>query len=199
MSGRRYGADHDDDVRMRVIADHVRSSLMLMTDGVAPGNEGRGYILRRLLRRSIRAMRLLGVDAPSFEVLFAASRDARVDTAVAHLGIEFLEVGTDRLVGRMPVDARTRQPFGILHGGASVLLAETLGSVAASLTLPPDRIAVGLDINANHIRSTRSGWVIGTCTPVHVGRTTQVWQIELRDDEGRLTCTSRLTMAVLAR
>ncbi len=76
LSGRRYGADHDDDVRMRVIADHVRSGLMLMTDGVAPGNEGRGYILRRLLRRSVRAMRLLGVDAPSFEVLFAASRDA---------------------------------------------------------------------------------------------------------------------------
>lgn len=135
------------------------------------------------------------VRRPSLEELAAI----HVDTAVAHLGIEFLEVGTDRLVGRMPVDTRTRQPFGILHGGASVLLAETLGSVAASLTLPPDRIAVGLDINANHIRSTRSGWVTGTCTPVHLGRTTQVWQIELRDDGGRLTCTSRLTMAVLAR
>ena len=137
----------------------------------------------------------LFVRRPSLEELAAI----HVDTAVAHLGIEFLEVGTDRLVGRMPVDTRTRQPFGILHGGASVLLAETLGSVAASLTLPTGKIAVGLDINANHIRSTRSGWVTGTCTAVHVGRTTQIWQIELRDEAGRLTCTSRLTMAVLDR
>ena len=135
------------------------------------------------------------VRRPSLEAL----RTIHLDTAVAHLGIEFLELGADRLVARMPVDTRTRQPFGILHGGASVLLAETLGSTAASLTLPDDRYSVGLDINANHIRAVRDGWVTGTCTPVHLGRTTQVWQIELRDDAGRLTCTSRITMAVLQR
>lgn len=87
--------------------------------------------------------------------------------------------------------------MGILHGGVSVVLAETLGSCAASLTLPPDRYAVGLDINANHIRAVKSGWVTGTCTPIHVGRSTQVWAIEIRDEAGKLTCTSRITMAVL--
>lgn len=118
-------------------------------------------------------------------------------TAVAHLGIEFLELGTDRLVARMPVDARTRQPMGLLHGGASVLLAETLGSCAAALTLSEGQQAVGLEINANHLRAARSGWVIGTCTPVHVGRSTQVWAIEIRDEAQRLVCVSRITMAIL--
>ncbi|MFZ4759766.1 MAG: hotdog fold thioesterase [Burkholderiaceae bacterium] len=118
-------------------------------------------------------------------------------TAVERLGIEFLEVGDGRLVARMPVDARTKQPAGILHGGASVVLAETLGSCAATLCLPPGRQAVGLDINANHLRAVREGWVIGTCTPVHVGRSTHVWSIELRDEAGRLVCISRITMAIL--
>ena len=118
-------------------------------------------------------------------------------TTVEHLGIEFLQVGPDLLRARMPVDARTRQPAGILHGGASVVLAETLGSVAATLCLPPGQHAVGLDINANHVRAIREGWVIGECRPVHVGRSTQVWQIELRDEAGRLICTSRITMAIL--
>ena len=118
-------------------------------------------------------------------------------TAVHHMGIEFLQVGPDVLRARMPVDARTKQPWGILHGGASVVLAETLGSVAATLCLPPEQHAVGLDINANHIRATREGWVTGVCSPIHIGRSTHVWQIELRDDAGRLTCISRLTMAIL--
>lgn len=118
-------------------------------------------------------------------------------TTVEHLGIEFLQVGPDLLRARMPVDARTRQPAGILHGGASVVLAETLGSVAATLCLPPGQHAVGLDINANHVRAVREGWVIGECRPVHVGRSTHVWQIELRDEAGRLVCTSRITMAIL--
>ena len=118
-------------------------------------------------------------------------------TAVERLGIEFLEVGDARLVARMPVDARTKQPAGILHGGASVVLAETLGSCAAALCLAPGRHAVGLDINANHVRAVREGWVIGTCTPVHVGRSTHVWAIELRDEAGRLVCVSRITMAIL--
>jgi len=119
-------------------------------------------------------------------------------TAVEHLGIEFLPADPGRLRARMPVDERTRQPMGLLHGGASVLLAETLGSTAANLALPPGQRAVGLEINANHLRAIQEGWVTGDCAPVHVGRSTQVWQIEIRDDEGRLVCTSRITMAVLA-
>mgnify|MGYP003576128371 CR=1 FL=1 len=120
------------------------------------------------------------------------------DTAPAHLGLEFLEVGGDSSVGRVPVDARTKQPYGLLHGGVSVVLAETLGSCGAIYCAPPGHRVVGLDINANHIRGATSGWVTGRTTPVHVGRSTQVWHIEMRNDAGELTCVSRLTMAVLA-
>ena len=120
------------------------------------------------------------------------------DTAVAHLGMEFLEVGEDFITARVPVDARTKQPYGLLHGGVSVVLAETLGSCGAAFTLPEGYRAVGLDINANHLRGATSGWVTGIARPVHVGRTTQVWQIELTDDAGELTCVSRITMAVMA-
>lgn len=120
------------------------------------------------------------------------------DTAPAHLGLEFLEVGDDYIVGRVPVDARTKQPYGLLHGGVSVVLAETLGSCGAIHCAPPGHRVVGLDINANHIRGATAGWVTGRTTPVHVGRSTQVWHIELRNDAGELTCVSRLTMAVLA-
>jgi 1,4-dihydroxy-2-naphthoyl-CoA hydrolase len=142
-------------------------------------------------------------DTPSPDSIFVrAATCASIDqlhrgTAVERLGIEFLQVGPDVLRARMPVDERTRQPVGILHGGASVLLAETLGSAAANLCLPPHQHAVGLDINANHIRAIRSGWVIGECRPIHRGRTTSVWQIEIRDEQQRLVCTSRITMAVL--
>jgi len=120
-----------------------------------------------------------------------------VDSAASHLGIEFTEVGDDYLVARVPVDARTRQPYGILHGGVSMVLAETLGSMGAALSCAPDCRAVGLDINANHLRSAREGWVTGTARPVHRGRTTHVWHIELRDDAGTLTCVSRLTVSIL--
>jgi len=120
------------------------------------------------------------------------------DTAVSHLGIEFMEVGDNFITARVPVDARTCQPFGLLHGGVSVVLAETLGSVAANYACPPGHQAVGLDINANHLRGVKSGWVTGTARPVHIGRTTQVWQIDMRNDAGELTCVSRITMAVLA-
>ena len=119
-------------------------------------------------------------------------------TAPAHLGMEFLEVGDDFIRGRIPVDERTRQPYGILHGGVSVVLAETLGSCGAMYCTPAGHRVVGLDINANHIRGAQSGWVNGQARPVHVGRSTQVWAIEMHDDQGRLTCVSRLTMAVLA-
>ncbi len=119
-------------------------------------------------------------------------------TAPEHLGMEFLEVGDDFITGRIPVDARTRQPYGLLHGGVSVVLAETLGSCGAIYCAPEGHRVVGLDINANHLRGATSGWVTGRTTPVHVGRSTQVWHIELRNDQGELTCVSRLTMAVLA-
>lgn len=144
------------------------------------------------------------MSAPTPAPLFRRSPSAteldalHAGTTVAHLGIGFVQVGPDRLVARMPVDGRTKQPAGILHGGASVLLAETLGSCAASLCLPPGRHAVGLDVNANHIRAVREGWVVGDCRPVHIGRTTHVWQIEIREEaSGRLVCTSRITMAIL--
>lgn len=120
------------------------------------------------------------------------------NTATSHLGIEFTEVGDDYLVGRVPVDERTRQPFGLLHGGVSVVLAETLGSIGAFYASPEGHRGVGLDINANHLRAATSGWVTGTARPVHIGRTTQVWAIEMVNDAGELTCVSRITMAMLA-
>ena len=121
-----------------------------------------------------------------------------VDTVVACLGIEFLEVGEDFLRARVPVDQRTQQPYGLLHGGVSVLLAETLGSCGAAFSNPDGYRAVGLDINANHIKSATSGWVTGVARPVHIGRSTQVWQIDMHNDDGELTCVSRITMAILA-
>lgn len=124
--------------------------------------------------------------------------EIHVGTAVATLGIEFLEVGDDWTRARVPVDARTRQPYGILHGGVSVVLAETLGSCGAAFSIPAGHRAVGLDINANHLRAAREGWVVGTARPVHRGRTTHVWQIDLADESGRPTCVSRITMAILA-
>ena len=122
-----------------------------------------------------------------------------VDTTVAHLGIQFLEVGDDFIRARAPVDARTRQPLGILHGGISVLLAESLGSCGAAFSSPPGQRAVGLEINANHLRSIKEGWVTGVGRPFHVGRTTQVWEIRITDAAGKLVCISRCTMAVLAK
>ncbi|WP_029526752.1 hotdog fold thioesterase [Polaromonas glacialis] len=130
----------------------------------------------------------------SVELLTASS----VNTAVPHLGIEFLEVGDDFIRARVPVDARTVQPYGLLHGGVSVVLAETLGSCGAAYCAPAGQRVVGLDINANHLKGTTGGWVTGITRPVHIGRSTQVWAIELRNDAGELTCVSRITMAVLA-
>jgi 1,4-dihydroxy-2-naphthoyl-CoA hydrolase len=119
------------------------------------------------------------------------------DTAVAHLGIEFLEVGDDFIRARVPVDIRTRQPYGLLHGGVSVVLAETLGSCGAAYSCAEGLRAVGLDINANHLRGVTQGWVTGTTRPVHIGRSTQVWQIDMHNEAGELTCVSRISMAVL--
>jgi len=120
------------------------------------------------------------------------------NTTVSHLGIEFLEVGDDFIRARAPVDARTIQPMGILHGGISVLLAESLGSCGAAFSMPPQYRTVGLDINANHLRSVTEGWVTGVSRPIHRGRSTHVWHIDLSNDNGQLVCVSRITMAVLA-
>jgi 1,4-dihydroxy-2-naphthoyl-CoA hydrolase len=122
------------------------------------------------------------------------------DTLCEHLGMRVTAIGEDWLRGTMPVDRRTRQPFGLLHGGASVALAESLGSLAGNLCLDPAReLAVGLDINANHVRSVTDGEVTGTARAVHVGRSTQVWEIRIVDARDRLVCISRLTLAVVPR
>jgi 1,4-dihydroxy-2-naphthoyl-CoA hydrolase len=118
-------------------------------------------------------------------------------SAIGHLGIELVELGADHLVGRMPVDSRTRQPFGILHGGASVLLAETLVSCAATFVVAPGKACVGMEINANHVRPVSGGWVTGTARPVSLGRRSQVWEVRIVDSDDRLVCISRCTMAVI--
>ena len=128
----------------------------------------------------------------------AALNALSADTAMEPLGIEFTELGPDFLCATMPVDRRTRQPYGLLHGGASVLLAETLGSTAAMLCAAEGERCVGIEINANHLRAVREGVVTGTARPLHVGRQTQVWDIRIEDDAQRLVCVSRLTVAVLA-
>ncbi|MGY3266269.1 hotdog fold thioesterase [Lysobacter sp. HA35] len=120
-------------------------------------------------------------------------------TAMVPLGIRFSELGADFLRATMPVDDRTRQPYGLLHGGASVLLAETLGSTAGNMCVPEDRICVGIEINANHVRGVRDGVVTGTARPLHVGASTHVWEIRIEDERGKLVCISRLTLAVVAR
>lgn len=118
-------------------------------------------------------------------------------TMMVLLDIRYVALTDDALEATMPVDHRTHQPFGLLHGGASVVLAETLGSMAGYLCTEGDQKVVGLEINANHIRSVRSGRVRGVCKAIHTGRRSQVWQIEIFDEEGRLCCTSRLTTAVV--
>jgi 1,4-dihydroxy-2-naphthoyl-CoA hydrolase len=118
----------------------------------------------------------------------------------AHLGIELVELTESRVVATMPVDARTHQPYGVLHGGASIALAETVASLGATARIDRDRfMAVGQEINGNHVRGKRDGVVTATAVPVHVGRTSQVWSIEIVDEEGKLVCISRCTMAVVER
>jgi 1,4-dihydroxy-2-naphthoyl-CoA hydrolase len=121
------------------------------------------------------------------------------NTAIQTLGIVFTAFGPDWLQATMPVDARTLQPYGLLHGGASVLLAETLGSSAGNLCAGPGRMCVGVEINANHLLAVRAGTVTGTARPLHVGNRTQVWEIRIENDAGRLCCVSRLTLAVVPR
>ena len=129
---------------------------------------------------------------------WATSR--REGTLLETLGIELTELTEDSLKGRMPVDGRTRQPGGVLHGGASVAFAETLASWASTFTVDPESsYCVGMEINANHVRPIAEGWVLGEARPISRGRTTQVWDIQITDEQGRLVCVSRCTMAVLAR
>ena len=121
-------------------------------------------------------------------------------TAVSALGIEITELGDDFLKGSMPVDERTRQPLGVLHGGASVLFAESLGSIAANYVIDHDKAyCVGMEVNANHIRSIREGMVTGVARPFHLGRSSQVWEIRIHDQQDRLICISRLTMAIVQK
>ncbi|MBB1272664.1 MULTISPECIES: hotdog fold thioesterase [Psychromonas] len=119
------------------------------------------------------------------------------DTIIALLGIEYTQIGDNFIEAVMPVDSRTHQPYGLLHGGASVVLAETLGSVAANLVVAEDKVCVGLEVNANHVRSIKKGTVTGTATAVHIGYSTQIWQIEICNERQQLVCTSRLTVAVI--
>jgi len=120
------------------------------------------------------------------------------NTLAENLGIEFSAIGDDYLEAKMPVDSRTHQPFGLLHGGASVALAETLGSVAASWCIDQKtQFCVGLEINANHVRGVKSGFVTGTAKAVHIGKKTQVWEIRITDEKNDIVCISRLTVAVL--
>lgn len=122
------------------------------------------------------------------------------DTLSEYFGIRFTELGDNYLKATMPVDNRTRQPYGLLHGGASAALAETLGSVSSALVINREKfICVGLEINANHIRSVQSGFVTGTCTAIHIGGSTHVWDIRIHDEKDRLICVSRLTVAILKK
>lgn len=120
-------------------------------------------------------------------------------TLMQPLGIVFSEIGLDFLRGTMPVDGRTRQPYGLLHGGASVALAETLGSTAGGMCVGADEGVVGIEINANHLKGVREGLVTGTARALHLGRSTQVWEIRIEDESGQLVCISRLTLAVIRR
>ncbi len=127
------------------------------------------------------------------------NRFAIANTIGAHLGLRITEIGEDYLRGTMPVDNRTKQPYGRLHGGASCVLAEELGSFAANLCIAPgEGLGVGLEINANHLRAATGGHVTGTARPLHIGRATQVWDIRIEDAAGKLVCISRLTVAVIA-
>ncbi|HQV69783.1 MAG TPA: hotdog fold thioesterase [Thermoflexales bacterium] len=133
-------------------------------------------------------------QTPSIE----AAQSLRANTMMEHLGIEITEIGEDYMAAKMPVDHRTSQPYGILHGGASAALAETIGSISGAMCVDlSKKIVVGLEINCNHIRAVRSGYVHGVAKPIHLGGTTHVWDIRITNDDGKLVCVSRLTLAVL--
>ncbi|GAA0552008.1 hotdog fold thioesterase [Chitinophaga japonensis] len=136
----------------------------------------------------------------SLDISLDQLNEMSAGTMGAHLGMEFTEIGPDYLRIMMPVDFRTVQPYGLLHGGASAAMAETAGSVASALIIDPEKqICVGMEINANHIRGVREGYVHGIARPLHLGSTTHVWDIRITDDHHKLVCVSRLTVAVLPK
>ena len=127
-------------------------------------------------------------------------RTLSINTMAEHIGIEFTEIGDNYLKAKMPVDHRTQQPYGVLHGGASAALAETMGSIASALVVDQSLYnCVGLEINANHVRSAKAGYVFGTVLPLHIGRSTHVWDIKIYDQWEKLVCVSRLTVAILPK
>jgi 1,4-dihydroxy-2-naphthoyl-CoA hydrolase len=132
----------------------------------------------------------------TIDILNESSKNSMVE----HLGIIYTDLGPESITAKMPVDHRTHQPLGLLHGGASVALAETLGSVAATFSVDHKKFTcVGIEINANHVRSVTKGWVVGTATPLHSGKSTQIWQITINNESGELVCISRLTLAVIKK
>lgn len=134
------------------------------------------------------------------EVQLADLNNVGNNTMSKHLGIEVIEIGSDFIKAKMPVDERTKQPYGILHGGASVALAETIGSYGSHLIVDSSKfLSVGLEINANHVRKVSEGYVTGTAKPIHIGKTTHVWGIEIVDDKGQLICICRLTVAIILK
>jgi len=134
------------------------------------------------------------------EIQLAHFKDLGKNTLGEHLGMQFTEIGDNFLKAIMPVDYRTKQPYGLLHGGASVALAETLGSVGSALIIDPNLfMCVGLEINANHLRSAKGGFVTGIATPIHIGASTHVWDIKITDEREKLLCISRLTVAIIKK
>ena len=134
------------------------------------------------------------------ELSFSDFRSLEQGTMIENIGIEWVELGEDFIKARMPVDHRTRQPYGFLHGGASCVLAETIGSLASAMVIDHARfLCVGIEINANHIRTVKEGFVYGTVRPLHLGKSTHVWDIRIEDENQKLVCISRLTVAVMPR
>lgn len=133
------------------------------------------------------------------EITLEKLQQNRSQTLDSQLGIEYIEIGEDFIKGKMPVDVRTRQPFGILHGGASCVLAESLGSIGGYYCLDDHSFCVGQSINTNHIRMAKEGFVYGTAKPIHLGARSQIWEIDIRNEEGKLVSVTRLTLAVLAK
>ena len=132
----------------------------------------------------------------TIDILNESSKNSMVE----HLGIVYTDIGKEYITAKMPVDNRTHQPYGLLHGGASVALAETLGSVAATFSADYKKYTcVGIEINANHVKSVTDGWVTGTASPLHIGKSTQIWQIIIKNESGELVCVSRLTLAVIKK
>ncbi len=134
------------------------------------------------------------------DITLESLKSLEQETMASFLEMEWVEIGDGFLKMKMPVNSKTKQPYGLLHGGASCALAETIGSIGSFLVIDPSqKMCVGLEINANHIRSARSGYVTATATPLHLGKTTHLWDIKIHDEDKKLICVSRLTVAIINR